>query len=80
MSGSDEQTVARGIISAWLVAKVMPLLLRLATFLSVGAAAGAYGWWVWRQARRLEEAGVEPPPPPPVPAPGPIPPASPPSW
>ena len=58
---------------ALLLAKLAPWLIRLAAYVSIGAAVGAYGWWAWRRAKRLEAAGVEPPPAPPTPPPGPVP-------
>jgi hypothetical protein len=75
-----EEEAARGAVYAWILAKTMPLLIRLGTYLLVGTVGGAYGWWAWRRARQLEAAGVIPAPAPDPPAPGGIPPTSPSPW
>ena len=63
----------KAAFSALLLVKLTPWLIRLGAYLSIGAVVGVYGWWVWRRAKQLEAAGVEPPPAPPPPPPGPVP-------
>ena len=70
----------RGVLVTALLAKVLPWLIRVGAFLGLGLLTAAYGWWVWRQTKKLEAAGVEPLPAPTPPAPGPLPPARPPRW
>lgn len=60
-------------VAALLLAKAAPWLVRIGSYLSIGAVLGAYGWVAWRRAKRWEAAGVEPPPAPPAPPPGPVP-------
>ena len=63
----------RAAFFAWLLAKLAPWVIRLAAYLSICGAVGAYGWWAWRRAKQMEAAGVEPPAAPPAPPPGPVP-------
>ena len=78
--GEEEAEPVKGAIAVLLIAKLAPWLIRIGSYLTLAALAGGYGWWVWRRARKLEAAGVEPPPAPPAPLPGPLPPASPSRW
>jgi hypothetical protein len=62
MSEPEEEEVperaARGLVTGWLLAKTMPIVLRLATwaaFLLVAVAGGALAWW---RARRAVIAGA----------------------
>jgi hypothetical protein len=57
MSEHEEPEVAgeaaRGLIWGWILAKTMPLLIRLATyatFLLVAVAGGAVAWWRAKRA------------------------------
>lgn len=72
----DEVEPAKGALTAMLVAKLAPWLIRIGSYLAIAGAAGGYGWWVWRRARKLDAAGVEPGPAPDPPPPGPVPHAS----
>jgi hypothetical protein len=76
----DEAEPVKGALTALLVAKLAPPLIRIASYLTMAGVAGGYGWWVWRRAKKLEAAGAEPPPAPVPPPPGPVPPARPPRW
>jgi hypothetical protein len=76
----DEAEPIEGVLVAGLLATLTPWLIRIASYLTLAGLAGAYGWWVWRRARKLEAAGVTPPPAPPLPPPGPVPPARPRPW
>jgi hypothetical protein len=58
--GEEEvpERAARGLVTGWLLAKTLPILLRLATwgtFLLVAVAGGALAWW---RARRAVLAGA----------------------
>jgi hypothetical protein len=57
MSEPEEDEVseraARGLVTGWLLAKTMPILMRLATwaaFLLMAIAGGALAWWRTRRA------------------------------
>jgi len=78
--GGEEVEPVKGAIAALLVAKLAPWLIRIGSYLTLAGLAGGYGWWVWRRAKKLDAAGVEPPPAPPPPLPGPLPHASPRHW
>ena len=77
---ADDVEPVKGALAAMLVAKLAPWLIRIGSYLTLAGVAGGYSWWVWRRAKKLEAAGVEPPPAPLPPLPGPLPPASPPRW
>ena len=70
----------KGALTTLLLAKIAPWLIRIGSYLTLAGLAGGYGWWVWRRAKKLEAAGVEPDPAPVAPLPGPLPRASPPRW
>ena len=71
---------AKGVLAAWLTTKITPWLIRIGSFLTLAGVTGAYGWWVWRRAKKLDAAGVQPPPAPIPPPPGPVPKARPRPW
>jgi len=76
----DEVEPVKGALAALLVAKLAPWLIRIGSYLTMAGVAGGYGWWVWRRAKKLEAAGVEPEAAPAPPLPGALPPARPPRW
>lgn len=76
----DEVEPVKGALAALLIAKLGPWLIRIVSYLTLAGLAGGYGWWVWRRAKKLDAAGVEPPPAPPPPLPGALPHASPRRW
>lgn len=52
------ERAARGFVTAWLLAKTLPILMRLAAwgaFLLMAAAGGGLAWW---RARRAVLAGA----------------------
>ena len=58
MSDHDEEVpeeAARGLIWGWILAKTMPLLIKLAAWLGIlvaGVGGGALAWWRARRAVR----------------------------
>ncbi len=74
----EEVEPVKGALTALVLAKLAPWLIRIASYLTLAGVVGGYGWWVWRRAKKLEADGASPPPPPVAPLPGPLPPASPP--
>ena len=78
--GREEAEPAKRALTALLVARLAPWLIRIGSYLAMASLAGGYGWWVWRRAKKLEAAGVQPGPAPVPPPPGPVPPARPARW
>lgn len=54
------EPVAKGLLRAWLAAKLLPLFVRLATWAAWLGAVGAYaGFVVWRVRRLVKKGALE---------------------
>jgi hypothetical protein len=47
------ERAARGVVTAWILAKTTPWLVRLTLWAAWLAAAGAYAGYVWWRVRRM---------------------------